>query len=342
MKIADLHIHSRYSSGSSKYMTVDNIVHTAQSLYIDYLGTGDILHTTWEREIKLKCDVKDDFYVFENITLIPSVEVECAWVDGSGVKRGHILLLMTVEDVKEVRKLLRNEVVDKTEGRVRVSLSPYELRQRLSSLPNVLFIPAHILTPWFGLMGWRCGWGKIQILELRPDAIETGLSASPDMLRTILSSYPYVSFSDAHSPQSIGREVTIIPDDTHPLTAIRSNHIFTLEHPPQTGKYYETGCRRCGTVGKGRCECGKTMTVGTLKMMRRLNENGDWQRHRDIYVFDFQTIRKHADDTITNYHDLIYTPIDDTNVNTYLSRMFEGKWKRVEYGFDGKFGKVEV
>jgi len=344
MKIADLHIHSHYSSATSKHMTIDNIIHTAQTLRIDYVGTGDILHTQWEKEIKLKCDIKDNFYVCDNITLIPSVEVECVWMDRE-IKRAHILLFMTVADVKEVRRVLKDDVGDKKEGRVRVSLSPYELRSRLSQFNSVMFIPAHVLTPWFGLMGWKCGWGKTQMLELQPDAIETGLSASPDMLRTIFNVYPYVSFSDAHSPQSIGREVTIIPDDLDPITAIRSNHVFTLEHPPQIGKYYESGCRQCGTVGKGRkgkCECGKIMTVGTLERMKQLNENKNWMRQQDVYVLDMQTIRKCTNGAITNYHDLIYSTVDDVEVRDYLVRMFMGKWSEVEYGFDGKFGKVEV
>ena len=84
------------------------------------------------------------------------------------------------------------------------------------------------------------------------------------------------------------------------------------------------------------------MTVGTLERMRQLNENKEWMRRRDIYVLDMQAIQKHTNDTITNYHDLIYSTIDDVEISNYLVRMFCGRWDEIEYGFDGKFGKVEV
>ncbi len=44
---ADLHLHSRFASGVSPAMTMENIALWAQRKGVDLLGTGDCLQADW-------------------------------------------------------------------------------------------------------------------------------------------------------------------------------------------------------------------------------------------------------------------------------------------------------
>src|SRR5438034_7801014 len=49
---ADLHLHSRFASGVSPAMTIENIALWAQRKGVDLLGTGDCLQPQWLDEIE--------------------------------------------------------------------------------------------------------------------------------------------------------------------------------------------------------------------------------------------------------------------------------------------------
>src|SRR5882762_7394371 len=49
---ADLHLHSRFASGVSPAMTMENIALWAQRKGVDLLGTGDCLQPQWLAEIE--------------------------------------------------------------------------------------------------------------------------------------------------------------------------------------------------------------------------------------------------------------------------------------------------
>ncbi|MES1167914.1 MAG: AAA family ATPase, partial [Oleiharenicola lentus] len=49
---ADLHLHSRFASGVSPAMTLENIAYWAQRKGVDLLGTGDCLQPQWLAEIE--------------------------------------------------------------------------------------------------------------------------------------------------------------------------------------------------------------------------------------------------------------------------------------------------
>ena len=52
--IGDLHIHSRFSRATSKDLTIDNLEKYARIKGVDLLGTGDISHNLWIKELKEK------------------------------------------------------------------------------------------------------------------------------------------------------------------------------------------------------------------------------------------------------------------------------------------------
>ena len=86
----------------------------------------------------------------------------------------------------------------------------------LESNERSLLIPAHVWTPHFGVYGSASGFNSLD--EAFGDlaeyvyGVETGLSSDPEMNWQIpeLADRSVLSFSDAHSPAKMGRELTIL------------------------------------------------------------------------------------------------------------------------------------
>ncbi|MCK4821987.1 DNA helicase UvrD, partial [bacterium] len=105
------------------------------------------------------------------------------------------------------------------DGRPIFGFSCPELVENMRNISeDIMIIPAHCMTPWFGIFGSKSGFDSVK--ECFQDqtkyiyAIETGLSADPEMLRRIkdLDKYTLVSNSDSHSANIIrlGREFNVI------------------------------------------------------------------------------------------------------------------------------------
>ncbi len=123
-----------------------------------------------------------------------------------------------------------------------------------SRIPSLL-IPAHVVTP-DGILGGKNPvdsvseiWGECENLI---DALESGLSADPDMLSSVSGALgiPVISSSDAHSAafNRLGREFTEINADEVSTEGVfssikNSSIIKTAEFPPFEGRYYLTGHR---------------------------------------------------------------------------------------------------
>jgi len=113
------------------------------------------------------------------------------------------------------------------------------------------------MTPWFGLFGSKSGFDSLK--ECFQDqthkiyAIESGMSADPEMLWRLNENVNIVSFSDAHSfwPWRLGRESTIFElkelSYKNIIKAIREGEGLqsTIETPPEYGKYHWDGHRNC-------------------------------------------------------------------------------------------------
>ncbi len=148
---------------------------------------------------------------------------------------------------------------------------------------SALYIPAHIWTPWFGLFGSKSGFDTIAEAyeDLAPEirAIETGLSSDPPMNWRLkqLDGLAITSHSDAHSPQKLGREATVVDCDLSyddVIGAIKTNDkrlVGTVEFFPEEGKYHADGHRSCNVrltpeetkAHHGICPvCGRPLVVG--------------------------------------------------------------------------------
>ena len=111
-------------------------------------------------------------------------------------------------------------------------------------------------------------------------------SSDPEMNWRVasLDRYQLVSNSDAHSPQALAREATVLTTELDYFAVKRALETGdglhgTLEFFPEEGKYHADGHRACGVCWEpartreagGRCpECGKPLTVGVLHRVEEL------------------------------------------------------------------------
>jgi DNA helicase-2/ATP-dependent DNA helicase PcrA len=302
--IVDLHIHSHYSRATSRNCTIEGLYYWGKLKGINVIGTGDFTHPKWFSEFRTKLEPTDGG-IFElkseiagdidktlppsvrrnPIYFVPSVEIASIYKKFDRVRKLHQLIIMpNFEAVSRLNSKLERIGNLASDGRPILGVDSKELlRLSLDADPNALYIPAHIWTPWFGLFGSKSGFDSISEAydELTPEihAIETGLSSDPPMNRRLkqLDGITVTSNSDAHSPQKLGREATIIdsePSYSDVIGAIKSNGNRlkgTIEFFPEEGKYHYDGHRSCGVkyspketrAAGGVCPvCGKSLVVG--------------------------------------------------------------------------------
>ncbi len=178
-----------------------------------------------------------------------------------------------------------------SDGRPTLSMDARDLLEAtLDSGEGAYLVPAHVWTPWFGLLGSKSGFDSVEEcygeLSDRIFALETGLSSDPEMNRRVsaLDRYRMVSYSDAHSPPMLARETTVF-DTELDYHAVRGaletgeGHLGSVEFFPEGGKYHLDGHRKCGVRLEpeetrergGRCPvCGRPLTVGVLSRVEDL------------------------------------------------------------------------
>ena len=309
--VVDLHIHSHYSRATSKSCNFEGLYLWGKLKGIHVIGTGDFTHPEWFSEMReqlepaepglfrLRPDVAAEIdkrlppSVRDNpIRFVPTVEIATIYSKGGKVRKLHQLIVMpSFQAVSELNARLERIGNLKADGRPILGLDSKELlRHALQSDPEALYIPAHIWTPWFGLFGSKSGFDSIEEAyeDLTPEikAIETGLSSDPAMNWRVgnLDGVAVISNSDAHSPQKLGREATVVRaglsfDDI--MGAFKTNDdrlIGTIEFFPEEGKYHHDGHRSCNVrfnpaetkAHAGMCPvCAKPVVVG---VENRLNE----------------------------------------------------------------------
>jgi DNA helicase-2/ATP-dependent DNA helicase PcrA len=312
MIVADLHIHSRYSRATARNLDPEHLWIYSQLKGVDLLGSGDFTHPAWFEELSEKLvETGDGAYTLRpdlqkqltgevpgpcrsEVRFLLSAEISSIYKRGGKTRKVHSLILMpdlaAVERLNQRLGRLGNIVSD---GRPILGLDAKDLLELcLEVEPSVIFIPAHIWTPWFSLFGSKSGFDAIEECfgELTPHihALETGLSSDPPMnwRLSALDRYTLVSHSDAHSPAKLAREADLLtcPPTYQDLAASLADpkgagFHGTLEFFPDEGKYHLDGHRKCGVrlepqetikLG-GRCPvCGKPLTVGVLSRVEEL------------------------------------------------------------------------
>ena len=312
--VVDLHIHSHFSRATSKDCDFDHLYLWGKRKGIHIIGTGDFTHPEWFAEMREKLEPAEDGLftlkpeyaepmdaqlppaVRHNpLRFIPTAEIATIYKKADRVRKLHQLLVApSFETVSAINGRLERIGNLKADGRPILGLDSKELlRIMLECDPQALYIPAHVWTPWFGLFGSKSGFDTIADAydELAPHitAIETGLSSDPAMNWRVshLDGLAITSNSDAHSPQKLGREATLVRANltyADIIGAYKTNDdrlVGTIEFFPEEGKYHADGHRACNVrftpeqtkEHEGLCPvCHKPLVVG---VENRLSELAD-------------------------------------------------------------------
>jgi DNA helicase II / ATP-dependent DNA helicase PcrA len=324
--IADFHIHSHYSVATSKALTPENLDFWARRKGIRVVGTGDVFHPGWYRDLEERLipmenglfSLKGDYRVDDDVLssaasqpvgFILSGEISSIYKDRGKVRKVHNLILCpSFEAVKKIQQRLGAIGNISSDGRPILGIASRDLLEiALEADSDIVFVPAHIWTPWFSALGAKSGYDTIEEcfgdLTEHIFAVETGLSSDPPMnwLCSFLDKYTLISNSDAHSPEKLGREANLFDAElSFPgiRAALRGDALDTfqgtIEFFPQEGKYHLDGHRKCGICWKpqetaqhgGMCPvCGKPVTVGVLNRVMQLADRTDYELRprRDPY-----------------------------------------------------------
>jgi uncharacterized protein (TIGR00375 family) len=310
--IADLHIHSRYSRATSPECSPESLDYWSRRKGIGLLGTGDFTHALWRKELSEKLQsIGDGLYVLRDTYSRPadvggpqprfvvSGEISTIYKKNGKTRKVHnVIILPGLEQAHKLSTELEKIGNLHSDGRPILGLDSKKLLEiTLTVCPDALFIPAHIWTPHFSVLGANSGFDSIEecFEDLTPYiyALETGLSSDPPMnwRLSALDRFALVSNSDAHSPSNLAREANIF---NCPLTytdmysALKNNDTTafagTIEFYPEEGKYHFDGHRACGirwepsrTIqADGICPvCNKKLTVGVLHRVEKLADRPD-------------------------------------------------------------------
>ena len=275
-------------------MTIPNIYRAMKIKGINLIGTGDFTHPLWLKELKKQLKpcrrfsgilcYKDDGY------FILQTEVSTVYSDkGKTRKVHHVILSPSFEIVEQINDVLSKYGNLKKDGRPTLNCSSAELVENVMEISKQNFIfPAHIWTPWFGVLGSKSGYDSLEEAYGKQvkyiHAFETGLSSDPKMNWAVskLDKFTPISNSDAHSPENIGREANIFNlrklsyEGIMNAIKTRKGLVKTLEFYPEEGKYYYDGHRKCNfSVSPEKhvsvCPvCKKKLTLGVLHRILKL------------------------------------------------------------------------
>ncbi|MBC7073837.1 DNA helicase UvrD [Candidatus Parcubacteria bacterium] len=297
--IADFHLHSKYSRGTSPKMELENLAQWAQMKGILVLGTGDFTCPFWFEELKNKLiPAEPGLFTLKasnsKTRFILTTEVSCVFLRKTKTKKIHLIIFSpSLEICEKINKKLSNYGDLLSDGRPTLNLDAKDLVKIILNISeDALIVPAHIWTPWFSLFGSRSGFDSME--ECFEDltkyifAGETGLSSDPAMNWRLssLDKITLISCSDAHSLEKIGREANVFNCNLDYFSIIdaikkkdKEKFLYTIEFFPEEGKYHYDGHRNCGISlhpketkkYNGICPvCGKPLTIGVLNRVEQL------------------------------------------------------------------------
>jgi len=311
----DLHLHSPYSRGTSREMTIENLSKYAKLKGLNLLGSSDFTHPIWLKQLKQKLSEIDHTGIFQSksgFNFILSTEVCNIFAHEGKIRKVHnIILAKNFDIVDQINEQLKKFGNLGTDGRPILNISCVELVEILMEISkDIMVIPAHIYTPHFGVFGSRSGFKSLrecfQENTKYISALETGLSSIPSMSYRIseLDKYSLVSFSDSHSPWPwrIGRELCVLKIKELTFNEIieaikeknNKNFLMTIEFPCEAGKYHWDGHRLCNVSLEPKeaiklnniCpKCGKKLTIGVLHRVEELADRPESFVPKDAIPF---------------------------------------------------------
>ncbi|MBN2122196.1 DNA helicase UvrD [Candidatus Micrarchaeota archaeon] len=292
--IADLHLHSKYSRATSPNCDLGGLSEWAKIKGVGLLATGDFTHPQWIKELKkgLK-PAGEGIYEYDGISFMLTAEICNIFELAGKVKKVHTLLLApSFEAVAQFNDAISSYGNLAEDGRPILKMDIAELLDITESTSKeIMFVPAHAWTPWFGVFGSKSGFDSLEEAfgkkKSHIKAIETGLSSDPQMnwMLSSLDGVSLISNSDAHSPQKIAREANVFELNELTYNSVknaietREGFVKTYEFYPEEGKYHWDGHRNCNVCLNpsetkrlgGRCpKCRRPLTVGVLNRVYNL------------------------------------------------------------------------
>ncbi len=393
---ADLHLHSPYSIATSPAITPRLLAQSAAEKGVGLLLAPDALHPKWLEHLNEEL-VADSGSLFKlaaadssrrsAVSFVLGGEVSCVWKSKTGTKRVHLLhLLPDFDTAKKLAAALERFGKLGSDGRPTLKMSCTQFMDvALGVDKSIIFIAPHIWTPWYGILGGRSGFDTIsEALGSYSEyltAVESGLSSDPAMIRMVpsLDRYPIVSFSDAHGPGALAREATLIerPENFASLAqtlATPGGVKMTIEFPPQKGKYFNDGHRKCGVnLAMGAAAphslcpvCAKPLTQGVMSRIASLGERTHAQaaklspphmhlipladlaatclgRGRNTKIVK-NLVKRAINAAGTEIAALTAQPTDEVGDERLAAAIYKMQRGEVIFtpGFDGEFGKMEL
>ena len=314
--IGDFHIHSHFSVATSSELVPEQLDWWAGIKGIKVIGTGDFTHPGWLSELDKKLEpAEQGLFRLKNkykretdapasseqeARFILTAELSSIYKKTGRVRKVHnVIFAPDFKTVKKIqRKLTRIGANITSDGRPILGLDSKDLLELcLQASEEILFVPAHIWTPWFSILGDKSGFDSLEeCFEDLTDhihAVETGLSSDAPLnwLCSFLDCFTLLANSDAHSPDKLGRNANLFDTDLSyeaitgaiktgdPKRMLGTVHLF-----PQEGKYHYDGHRKCGIMwnpletlkNKGLCpKCGKKVTIGVMNRIAQLADRDD-------------------------------------------------------------------
>ncbi|MBD3397804.1 DNA helicase UvrD [Candidatus Micrarchaeota archaeon] len=288
--IADLHLHSKYSRATSPHSDMGGLAEWARIKGVGLLGTGDFTHPKWLKELRQGLTPSGEgLFEHQGINFMLTAEVSNIFeIEGQErTKKVHtVLFAPSFEVVEQINDELKSYGNLAEDGRPTLMMDVAELLDIVEGVSKeIMFVPAHLWTPWFGLFGSKSGFNSMEEAFGKKashiKAVETGLSSDPEMnwMLPSLDNISLISNSDAHSPQKLAREANVFELQEVNYKSVvdaivtREGFVKTYEFYPDEGKYHWDGHRKCGVwmdpvearkLGNRCPKCGKPLTVGVM------------------------------------------------------------------------------
>ncbi len=411
--VADLHSHSPYAGASGK-VDFKRLRYVMEAKGIDVYGSGDILLEKWESELdsSFSFDKKKGMWDIGTLHaagipaaskaapggkgcyLMPQTEVIVTLPYLHDIRKRklfHVVILFRRrQSIQTARKMFSDAGCKLGIGRPFVKFESSDemcgFFSRLKEKCACLLVPAHIMTP-DGILGGKNPVSSVEEIfgndTTLIDALESGLSSDPGMIKRIAGSLdvPVLSSSDAHSAafNRLGREFTELAVDEISSegiadAVIRGSIVKTAEFPPFEGRYYLTGHRGDRPGHRGEeiffmenppeiCPlCGKPLTKGVRERAASLYPGAREKKQEFIYQIPLVEIIGESlgcgsgSKKVTDiYLDIIGQAGRESSiwlekgalslkgipseVTEGINRIRNGEYS-VEYGFDGKYGRI--
>lgn len=382
---ADLHIHIGRTNTNkpvkitgAKNLTIDNIFYEAsEHKGMDIIGVIDChvpeIIESLEKDIMngVLTEHSNGGIQFQNTTLFLGSELEIYDEHCQGPI--HVLIFLpTLEDMQAFSMWCKQYVKNINLSSQRIYTKGKILQNKVKELDG-LFIPAHIFTPFKSLYGK--GVHKSLTEVFTPDlidAVELGLSSDTEMASQLkeLNPYPFLTNSDAHSLQNIGREYQKLqltePSFLEFKKALKKEQgrkiVANYGLNPRLGKYYETFCDICETtIGDFDEKCphckGKKVIKGVKNRLEELMDQPVSLQGRPQYIHQIplpfipgigkrtlEKLREHFGTEMNILHHVSYKKLCEV-VPEKIAKLIvvqrKGKLS-IRAGGGGVYGKVEL